>query len=601
MKCLRCWAALFFFPLAAIAGEDSSAAFDLQVQAPDEVRQILEKHLRLEKYRHLPDLSESERARLLMEAPDNVRALVATLGYFAPDIGITTKPASAAARPLVVVKVEPGKATQIGTFEIILNGSPDEHKQTKARQQSIVDNWTLLPGMRFTQDAWADAKQQALRQLTGQLFATGKIVASDAQIDTESASASLSVVFDAGPAYHLGALKVTGTERYDNEFVERLARLTPGSEYDQTRLVQAQRRLVDSGYFDSAFLSLDTTLDPTQAIVLAQVVEAPMQKLVLGLGASTDSGFRVSAEHTQRVVPWLGWRAVTKVALDQQTKSFSSDFYAKPDASNLRWSGSMLLQNQQTGGFEVNSQRLRLGRDQAGDLADHNYYLQYDRAHTAATDSTVPVIAETVSANYAYTLRQFDSMPFPMQGWGMGIETAAGTTLGAQSDLYGRALVRWQGYQPLGGANVPTAIALRSGRLSLRAQAGAVFAADDANIPSTQLFRTGGDTTVRGYKRWDIGVPLPDDQTAAGRYMVLGSIEWQRPIYVNNLMSEWESALFMDAGTVANQPSELNGRVGVGVGAGVRWKSPVGPLQIDLAYGVGDKHLHLHLNVGFAF
>jgi len=37
------------------------------------------------------------------------------------------------------------------------------------------------------------------------------------------------------------------------------------------------------------------------------------------------------------------------------------------------------------------------------------------------------------------------------------------------------------------------------------------------------------------------------------------------------------------------------------VGVGARWKSPVGPLQIDLAYGVATQALRLHLNVGFVF
>jgi len=64
-------------------------------------------------------------------------------------------------------------------------------------------------------------------------------------------------------------------------------------------------------------------------------------------------------------------------------------------------------------------------------------------------------------------------------------------------------------------------------------------------------------------------------------------------------MSDWESTVFIDAGAVADQVSEL--RPKFGVGAGVRWKSPVGPLQIDLAYGLEVKLLRLHMNVGFSF
>ena len=58
-------------------------------------------------------------------------------------------------------------------------------------------------------------------------------------------------------------------------------------------------------------------------------------------------------------------------------------------------------------------------------------------------------------------------------------------------------------------------------------------------------------------------------------------------------------SLFMDAGAVADQPGNL--RLQWGVGAGLRYNSPVGPLQVDLPYGLDSKRLRLHLNVGFAF
>ena len=64
-------------------------------------------------------------------------------------------------------------------------------------------------------------------------------------------------------------------------------------------------------------------------------------------------------------------------------------------------------------------------------------------------------------------------------------------------------------------------------------------------------------------------------------------------------LTDWESTVFIDAGSVADKPSEFKAKVGVGIGA--RWKSPVGPLQMDLAYGVAVKRLRLHLSVGFTF
>ena len=60
-----------------------------------------------------------------------------------------------------------------------------------------------------------------------------------------------------------------------------------------------------------------------------------------------------------------------------------------------------------------------------------------------------------------------------------------------------------------------------------------------------------------------------------------------------------ESVTFVDAGAVADKPGLLKAKVGLG--AGVRWRSPVGPVQADVAYGVDIKKFRLHLRLGFTF
>ena len=67
------------------------------------------------------------------------------------------------------------------------------------------------------------------------------------------------------------------------------------------------------------------------------------------------------------------------------------------------------------------------------------------------------------------------------------------------------------------------------------------------------------------------------------------------------LAGSWEGTLFADAGQVSERGNELGRDLSVGVGAGARWKSPVGPLQIDLAYGLKVEKLRLHLNLGWVF
>ena len=105
---------------------------------------------------------------------------------------------------------------------------------------------------------------------------------------------------------------------------------------------------------------------------------------------------------------------------------------------------------------------------------------------------------------------------------------------------------------------------------------------------------------MRGYKHEEIGVTHGGVLTAeSGRYLATAGVEWQRPIVINGLMTDWETVVFADTGAVANRVEEFSFKTGLGVGA--RWKSPIGPLQIDAAYGVATEAFRLHINVGFVF
>jgi translocation and assembly module TamA len=149
-------------------------------------------------------------------------------------------------------------------------------------------------------------------------------------------------------------------------------------------------------------------------------------------------------------------------------------------------------------------------------------------------------------------------------------------------------VLRWLEIQPLG-----------RGRIQWRAEGGAVLAPQRARVPATQLFRTGGDTSVRGYGLREIGAERVNGVVVPGRYLAVGSIEYQHPIRRNGVDTPLEGVVFVDAGAVANHASDL--RPSVGVGGGVRFRSPLGPLQVDLAYGVQVHRFRLHINLGTAF
>ena len=179
---------------------------------------------------------------------------------------------------------------------------------------------------------------------------------------------------------------------------------------------------------------------------------------------------------------------------------------------------------------------------------------------------------------------------------GLALEAGAGTTLTPQRSPFGRLTGRWLSLIPLGERDEETK---RRSRLSLRASAGAIMAKKDADLPMTLMFLTGGDNTVRGYGYQKIGSRADNGLIIGGRYLATGSVEWQRPITIKGNTRDFEHAVFMDAGTVGDELNHMYMRVGVGTG--IRWKSPVGPIQADLAYGLQEKQLRLHLRLGFTF
>jgi len=578
---------------------DKRDAFTVDVRGPEAVRDYLKLHLEIQRYRELDDLGATEISRLMVAAEANARELLGTLGYFTPTLTLELNetPNSDKAPREIVITVAPGELTTVSNVQISYGGAIADDATAEAQRDSIRTAWALRAGQPFTQQAWDEAKTTALRSLTAKRFPTGNIEISRAEVDADRHEARLSVTYQSGPAYKFGPLVLNGIKRYDPDGARRIARLPSGQDYDQQKLLDAQQRLASSGYYDSVFLTLDTDSgNPLAAPVIAQLREAPLQKVVLGAGFTTDNGPRLSVDHIHNQVPLLGWRAVSRLSVDSDIKSLGTELNAIPDDHGWRWFAGAELKSEQSGSYVVDSGRLRGGRNKSSDHIDRSYFLQYDYAQNRGINA--PPSASAVTANWGWTGRYFDNNSTPSRGFGLALEVAAGYTLTGEQTPFTRTYARWLGVVPLGASDDKETNARRS-RLQLRVEAGAVSAKDSAQIPSTLMFLTGGDTTVRGYSYKQIGTVRADGQTVAGRYLGVLSAEWQRPFVYNNKLTDWESVVFVDAGAVADKPAELKPKVGLGVGA--RWRSPVGPVQADLAYGVDSKRFRLHFRLGFTF
>jgi translocation and assembly module TamA len=127
----------------------------------------------------------------------------------------------------------------------------------------------------------------------------------------------------------------------------------------------------------------------------------------------------------------------------------------------------------------------------------------------------------------------------------------------------------------------------------LRAQGGIVLADSRTGIPSSFLFRSGGDQTIRGYAFESIGV-RQGEAVVGGRYLALAAVEYTR--WITDTLG---AATFIDAGDAFDSKADFKLAAGYGIGA--RWRSPIGPFRADVAYGQRTKEVRLHFSVGYSF
>ena len=206
--------------------------------------------------------------------------------------------------------------------------------------------------------------------------------------------------------------------------------------------------------------------------------------------------------------------------------------------------------------------------------------------------------SDAASLNYHWTARRVDSVLSPTDGAVLALEGAGGYAIGHQlveggiaegRGPFARTLGRLTWYRPFPRDET----VVQRWYLTARIEAGEVFARDDVSVPDPLLFRAGGDESVRGYDYRTLG-PIVNGVVTSGRMLATGSVEIARPIWPQRPQFLW--AAFIDAGNAANRWSELHPALGYGVG--VRWRSPIGSMRVDLAYGQDVHKARIHVSVG---
>jgi translocation and assembly module TamA len=565
---------------APSASDAEILRYSVTIDAPDALRATLGASVDLIRWQTYEDMTQSLFDALTQKAIAQAKEAAATEGFFSAKVDVDV---DRNARPLAVtLRVTPGPQAQVARAHLDVTGAATTDDEGVDAIARVKREWPLSPGAPFRQSVWIDAKSQAVASLAGNAFAAASITASKASVDPDANTVDVDVAIDSGPVFHVGDLDVRGLSRYPASLVERYRTRRRGDRYSVAELDQFVRRLNGTGYFASVRAAIEP--DPASAAdapVHVAVIEAPPKKLEAGLGYSTDTAFRANVSYRDVDVGGRALQMYVDARVESKLQNASLRFVAPPAANG--WSRSAFARVERTDIAGLVTQTADTGVRMSS-LDERNQW-QYGAAFY--TDLQQPAGLPSASARALYVdveraWRRVDDLAAPTSGFIALAQFGVGIP-GASTRGFERAIVRYAYWHPIN----------RQWSFTARAEAGAVIAGDRNDIPSELLFRTGGDTTVRGYAFESLGVRRGDVVLPA-RYYTIASVEATR--WINDT---WGIAGFIDAGNAFDELSDL--RVAVGYGIGARVRTPIGPFRLDVAYGEQSRQVRLHFSVGVAF
>jgi translocation and assembly module TamA len=311
-----------------------------------------------------------------------------------------------------------------------------------------------------------------------------------------------------------------------------------------------------------------------------RVIENKRKNASVGLGFSTNTGYRISGTYDDLQI--FGLKMKSALTLEQKKQTALGNFYFPTTTDGYTDSFGGALERKDIEGEITRTASINAKRAWGTPLLERSISVELltEQKTVAGVESSN---ARSLPLTYAVTWRKLDNLIFPSKGYVLNA-TLGGALLPILTDeKFIRATARGILYRPLGSKS--TGI--------IRAEIGALGSVHKDGVPATYLFRAGGDNSVRGYAYQELGVK-EGDATVGGRYLATASAEyqyWFRPT--------WGAAVFYDVGNAADSFTGIHPKSGYGVGA--RYKSPVGPINVDVAYGHAVRKARLHFSLGFTF
>lgn len=522
---------------------------------------------------------EAEIRRLHRRAEADIREALQAFGYYGP--AVRGRLSGAGTRWSAVYTVDVGEPTRLQTVKLQLAG---EGRELPALTEAVADT-RMRAGARLEHAAYEQTKVALARAAYDNGFLDARFTAHLLRVDPAQRRADVELVLDTGPRYYFGEV-VVEQEGLEPEFVRRYVPIRTGEVFEPARLLQAQFSLSDLGYFATVEVQphRERAVDRRVPVTITTTPRAPRRYDVTA-GYGTDTGARVGLGAEFRRIGGSGHRLRTDLRVSEIKNSILADYripLGNRAAENLGFAAGYTDEKLEDGFSRYYDLATTLSRT-PGDW-QRQVYLKFRHEQSLAPDTGLDT-TKLLLPGLTLSRGEMDDAIHARLGWSLFLDLHGGNQYVLSDVSFAQARVLLRGALPIG----------ERARFLMRAELGASALGEDfSDLPPSQRFYAGGDQSVRGYSYRSLGPKDADGKVIGGQYLSTYSAELEYRIWGN-----WGAAVFADAGGADDDPSPA---LFVGVGAGVRYRAPIGTVQVDLAHPLdGDENgvrPHIGIRVG---
>lgn len=537
------------------------------------------------------DISDRRLDYLLGVTESETREALEPFGYYNPTVKVTSlgEPGGLA----IIIDVDKGEPVRIRGINLAIAGDGEDDRYLR---EELAD-FQPQKGEVLDHELYENSKAFITRRLAERGYFDAEFLAHTVEVTRAQNAADVDLRWNSGDRYNMGPVSF---EQSPNEIIyprilQKLVYWNEGEYYHQGRIDRLRRSLTALDYFST----IDIEAHPDQAVgdrevpVTVKLTPAKRSIYTLGVSYGTLDGPGFNAGVERRYLNKRGHKAAAYLDYGKRRKTATLQ-YRIPAFKWLDGWYTIGAQFSDEQSDYIDSRRLEAVFSRSGEINRNltatasMHFLRERWSYTLLDPGNPNKIYEYTSLFYPQIRVDYanvDDRIYPRRGWGVGITARGGSVRG--QGAFGQLQARGQWFKGIGADD----------RFIVRGELGRSFHADTAVIPPSLRFYAGGDRSIRGYNWREVG-PRLIDASGKKRYalgadnLVTGSVE-----YEHYFKPQWGVAAFVDSGSAfnGNKPDWHTG-----VGIGVRWRSPVGPVRIDIARGLDspDSAFTLHFNIG---